>query len=226
MTKPIIKQALAVIVCTMTTLGVAAADKTDVNFSLASGVEAYRAGEYSKAWKLLHPIADAGDAKAQRYAGKILLAANRPELLAGDVPSGVDYLAKAALAGDYVALVELENLRRDGGESAPSIEQIIEIEESLAKEGDPVTAWRLAKRFETGDGVSSSPENMVKWLEVAASASIDRFPKAREAAFRLCEAYTLVVREKTLAERWCQKAASEGHAGAAILLRRVARAQG
>ncbi|MCK5750592.1 MAG: hypothetical protein KAH44_30515, partial [Oricola sp.] len=65
---------------------------------------------------------------------------------------------------------------------------------------------------------------MAKWLEVAASAEPADFPKAGEAAFRLCElnAASVEAANARAARHWCAVAANNGHAGAAIVLRRLA----
>ena len=204
----------------------ASSEMLKASASLTEGVAAYHAGDYESAWRVLQPIATSGDAKAQRYVGKILLSADLPAPIAKDRRAGVAYLKRAALAGDYAALVELENLRRTGGEFAPSLGDMIELETARADAGDPVTAWRLSRRYETGEGVQPSEAERLKWLEVAASSGEKQFPKAGEAAFLLCEAYALEESDPSAAHNWCSKAADGGHAGAAILLRRLAKTRG
>jgi TPR repeat protein len=210
----------------MTIIQSASAQTVKASADLADGVNAFRAGDYINAWRVLQPIAASGDAKAQRYAGKILITADLPDQIAGDERAGVAYLTRAALAGDYAALVELENLRLAGKEFAPTLDDMIALETARAEAGDPVTAWRLSRRFETGEGVEPSEAERLKWLEVAAMAGEKWFPKASEAAFLLCEAHALGANDARAAQNWCGKAADSGHAGAAILLRRLAKAQG
>ncbi len=203
--------------------GVAAAN-TSVS-GLDDGVRAYRAGEFDAAWRLLAAEAEKGAPAAKRYLGYIILAGETPEGTRTDLYKGVALLREAALAGDYVALVRLEELRRRRLAHSPGLEDIIAIETALGESGDPVAAWRLAKRFELGDGVEASEAGMAKWLEVAASTDPARFPKAGEAAYRLCELHAKE-RDARAARRWCVVAAEKGHMGAALILRRLAQLQG
>ncbi|GJL92164.1 hypothetical protein [Hyphococcus sp.] len=192
------------------------------------GVSAYRAGDYTAAWSLLEAGANEGSAKAQRYLGYILLEGHAPAAAKMDQFAGVELLKRAALAGDNVALVRLEDLRRKGLAHSPSLEDMIAIETFRAGNGDPVSAWRLAKRHEHGEGVAVSEGDEAKWLEIAASAEASQFPKAGQAAFRLCEIKAMGVetRDSVAARRWCGMAAESGHTGAAIVLRRLASLQG
>ena len=191
---------------------------SDIN----AGIAAYRAGDHAAARQLLEPAADRGEAKALRYLAYIMLEGAAPDETA--LTGGVDYLKQAAMAGDYVALVRLEDLRREGLTHSPSLDDMVEIESTRAADGDPVAAWRLARRFEAGDGVTPSQSDEAKWLEVAASAPPARFPKAGEAAFRLCQIKALgpEAADPEAARHWCGMAAEGGHAGAAIVLRRLA----
>lgn len=190
--------------------------------AIQEGVRAYRLGDFPTATALLTAGAEAGEAKAQRYLGYMMIedeTASVEKLL-----GGVQLLKQAARAGDYAALIRLEDLRRKGLAHSPTLEDMIEIEMVRAESGDPVAAWRLAERYELGDGVVASEVDMVRWLAITAEAEIARFPKADEAAFRLCETFALGenTQNPDRARHWCAKAADHGHAGAAIVLRRLA----
>ncbi|PQA88606.1 sel1 repeat family protein [Hyphococcus luteus] len=195
---------------------------------LTDGIAAYRAGDVETAWPLLAAASEDGAIKAKRYLAYIMLDGETPKGREADLFKGVALLKEAALAGDYAALIRLENLRRKHLAHSPSLDDMIAIEEARAEEGDPVVAWRLAKRFEMGDGVEVSEAGMTKWLEVAASAEPARFPKAGEAAYRLCELNALgrEAKDPDAARRWCAVAAENGHMGAAIVLKRLAQLQG
>lgn len=194
---------------------------------LNDGVAAYRAGDMASAWTLLSETADR-DATAKRYLAYIILDGDAPKGEEADIFRGVDLLKEAAIEGDYAALIRLENLRRQRLAHSPSLDDMIAVETARAKKGDPVAAWRLAKRYETGDGVAASETGAAKWLEVAASAEIANFPKASDAAYRLCELNALGddARNPDAARRWCAIAAENGHTGAAIVLKRLAQLQG
>jgi TPR repeat protein len=138
--------------------------------------------------------------------------------------AAVRAMIEAARGGSNVALIELEQMRRAGAVNAPRLADIVAIEKARAENGDPMTAWRLAQRYEFGDGVEVSHAEMLRWLRVVASAEAESYPKAKDAAFRLCEAYgrgERVVANETVARSWCRKAAGAGHAGAALIFARL-----
>ena len=191
---------------------------------LDEAVEAYRAGDVHTAWPLLVAAAETGEVKAKRYLGYIILDHAAPAGEDADLFDGVALLKEAALAGDYASLIRLENLRRRQLAHSPTLADMIDIEKVRGEDGDAVAAWRLARRFELGEGVEPSDAEMAKWLEVAASAEPARFPKAGEAAYRLCELNALGAEapNRKVARHWCAVAADNGHTGAAIVLRRLA----
>ncbi|WP_411816499.1 tetratricopeptide repeat protein [Hyphococcus sp. DH-69] len=197
-------------------------ESLSVDEEIRLGVRAYRAGDFETATNYLEKAAIAGEVKAQRYLGYVLL--EGPQATPGKLRSGVELLKNAAIAGDYASLIRLEDLRRKGLAHSPTMDDMVEIETARAENGDPVAAWRLAGRYENGEGVMPSAELTVRWLEVSAMAETTRFPKAGEAAFRLCETFALNAEQHDpkRARAWCAKAAENGHAGAAIVLRRLA----
>ncbi|MHA7871158.1 MAG: hypothetical protein ACX939_02290, partial [Hyphococcus sp.] len=97
-------------------------------------------------------------------------------------------------------------------------------EKSRAEKGDPVLAWRLARRYEFGDGVAPSQDEMVRWLKVAAAAPSEDFPKSGDAAYRLCRHYAASGERSQVGEArsWCASAAERGDAAAAAMLGRLA----
>ena len=192
--------------------------------SVEEGREAYRAGDYQTAWTILASAADGGDPIAKRYLGYMLLKSVAPHASAGDLHDGVALLLDAARAGDNLALVRLEELRRRALAHSPSFADIVAVETARAAQGDPVTAWRLAKRYQTGDGVEPSTEETVRWLTVVAKADQGVFPKKGEAAYRLCEHYASDkdAADPSEARRWCAAAADNGVPAAAVVLRRLA----
>lgn len=191
------------------------------------GVAAYRAGDKIAAWPIFEEAASKGDLKAKRYLAYIILEDAAPAAAGATFFDGVALLKEAAIAGDFAALIRLEDLRRQRLAHSPSLGDMIEIEKARAQAGDPVAAWRLASRFETGDGVAPSLVHEAKWLEVAAEAETAHFPKAPEAAYRLCMLNALggEAQDAHAAKRWCARAAENGHAGAAIVLKRLAQLQ-
>lgn len=137
---------------------------------------------------------------------------------------GLALMKAAARGGDNLALIKLEQIRLSKVADAPSLSDMVEIEIARAEDGDAVAAWRLAQRYETGDGVKASSKDMVRWLQVAASKTVEEFPKAADAAYRLCEAYGRgagVPVDEAAAQSWCARAAGGGHPGAVMVIARL-----
>ncbi|MEX0645664.1 MAG: hypothetical protein WD076_10150 [Parvularculaceae bacterium] len=136
----------------------------------------------------------------------------------------VERLKTAARDGDDYALVTLELLRARGEPGAPNLAEIISIEIARAETGDAMTAWRLANRYRTGDGVVASQAEMIRWLKVAASEDPDVYPKSVDAAYSLCETLSrgeAAPADSGDARKWCRIAAGAGHAGAAMVIARL-----
>lgn len=201
-----------------------------LNASLSAHAEdadpfaAYRARDYVVAWSGLNEAALQGDRRAARYVANILLEGAAP--IGGDSQParGVQMLVDLASEGDYPSLIKLNTLRDANAPYAPSIEAIIEIEKTLARRGDPVAAWRLARRYQAGEGVAASFRRASKWLEVAALASPDEFPKAPDAALELCGLF--IEADAGKARQWCGVAAEAGKPAARIAMRRLAQLPG
>lgn len=143
---------------------------------------------------------------------------------AGERGAAVRLLILAAFAGDDLALVRLEQMRRKGEPGAPPLSDLVEIERVRAERGDPVTAWRLARRYRDGDGVAASTAEMIRWLRVAGDETAGDYPKARDAAYRLCEIYGRgdgAPADLDEARDWCARAAGAGHKGAAMVIARL-----
>lgn len=201
-----------------------------------AGVSAYRAKDYGAAWAALEPLAQKGHYRAQRYVAFMLMQGNAPFDCAA-LEGGPDDCAlrasrlmiDAARRGDNNALIVLEGMRAGGAPHAPSDAQMVALETERALNGDPLTAWRLAKRYRVGDGVAVSAADSVRWLRVAAKGRSDLYPKATDAAYLLCEAYARgdgVREDIKRARKWCQKAIDGGHNGAVIALTQLQRSRG
>lgn len=214
----------AVLTCAaILTWGVNAAFAADLD----EGVAAYRSGDYGAAWALLHPAAAKEDPAAQRYLGLMILNRVGEEARRAGLEAGVALLTDAARAGDYAALIALEELRLKGLKHSPTVQDMVSIEITRAENGDPVSAWRLVKRYETGDGVEASSKGAARWLAVVAAADQRDFPKSDEAAFKLCEYHASGAAGAVSldeARHWCKEAVRKGHPGATLALKRLARA--
>ena len=189
-----------------------------------SAQDAYRSGDIQRAYVLAQEPARQGSIDAQKLMAKIILSPANHEERFGERAVAIEYLKAAAREGNYIALISLENERRKGGDDAPELGEIISIERTLAAGGDPITAWRLARRYEHGDGVSASKGEQARWLAIAAGAPVETFPKAKEATLRLCELYAFdadMDDNNAAAQNWCTKAADDGSPAATVYMRRL-----
>lgn len=192
------------------------------------GVQAYRSKEYERAWALLAPLAEDGHYRAQRYQAFMLLEGNAPISCAPEAceEQAVALLLDGARRGDNNALIVLEAMRASDASYAPPDEALLAIELERASAGDPMTSWRLAKRYQTGAGVEKSPQEALRWLKITAAGDPATYSYAPEAAFQVCQAYVTgegVKENISVGRRWCKKAANLGHNGAVIALSQIDR---
>ncbi len=190
------------------------------------GVQAYRDKDYEKAWTLLKPLADRGVYRAQRYVAFMLLQGNAPIVCEETecAKQAKNLLLDAARRGDNNALIVLEAMRANGDSYAPSEEEIITVELERAKKGDPMTAWRLAARYRSGEIQGFNAQDYIRWLMISARGKVSLYPNAPEAAYLLCEVYAAgedAPYNAARARRWCKRAAEDGHVGARLALSRL-----
>ncbi len=167
--------------------------------------------------------------RAQRNVARALLtgAGGSPCASRPCREQAVSLLLEAARAGDTTALLMLDEMQLTADPAAPPVDAIVAIERARAETGDAVMAWRLARRYLNDETDAIDEQLYVNALNVAATADGARFPYAREAAFRLCEAHAAgagVAIDLNVAAQWCRRAAIDGHAGAAISLARLRQA--
>jgi len=191
------------------------------------GVKAYRDKDYQRAWSLLTPLASDGYYRAQRYMAFMLLEGNAPVECIPDTcaAEAVKLLLDGAKRGDNNAFIVLEAMIASDVGYAPTDAQMIEIERKRAAEGDPMTAWRLIKRYED-KAIDMTAEESVTLLKVVSKGDPRTYSYASDAAFRVCQAYASgngVDENISAARRWCKKAADRGHNGAVIALSQLNR---
>jgi len=203
--------------------------------SVEDGVAAYRAGEDARAWEVLAPRAAAGDPRARRYLARMLVDGRAPVECA-PAACGAEasrLLLLAARDGDTNALILLEEMRAEARPGAPSEADIVAVERARAEAGDPHMAWRLARRYQAGEGAPTAlagdptaDAEYIRWLTIAARRSGRDHPVRAKAAFALCEAHSADERRVAEAIRWCKRAAARGHAGAQLALARLRAREG
>ena len=197
--------------------------RSSAQLTLEQGFDAYKDGDYDQALSLLEPFAQNDHPKALRITG-LLMVERSGDPAAQSI--GLERLYNAALNGDRIALLILNERMASGKTPTPSVDRLIEIETALAKGGDPVMAWRLAERYRLCEDVPPSLDKSIYWLVLVARTDHDAYPNKREAQNNLCNIHAdpnSAQANLRKARHWCTIAARNGHAGAAITLSRLGR---
>jgi TPR repeat protein len=149
--------------------------------ALADGLQAYEAGRYSEAIKLLDPPANQSNSEAQfrvgimHYHGKGV-----PE----SEKQGVYWLRKAAEQGHTEAMFELGNAYLLGHDAAKLVRDP-DREAALwyfraASAGHAEAQYQLGLLFLAGKGVVDSRKEAIKWFRKAAAQGHDEAKRAAD----------------------------------------------
>ena len=174
------------------------------------------AGDYSRAHEMLTEVADK-DPTAARMLGVLY----RDERIQCDATCTVEaaaYFERAARAGDLPALVAFAELSAAGEAGAPTAEDVVAVERARAAAGDAVAAWRLVRRIDAGEIEILPNASYVALLETVAAAK--RYPRAADAAYKLCKHHAGAAGGSRIAAKWCEQAAEAAMPAAALALYR------
>jgi TPR repeat protein len=128
------------------------------------------------------------------------------------------HFERAARAGDLPSLVAFAELHAKGEAGAPSAVEVIDLERARAEDGDAVSAWRLVRRIDAGEIDAASTIGYVALLEAVAAEK--RYPRAADAAYKLCQHHISEAGATRIASNWCEQAAEAGMPAAALALYR------
>ncbi|WP_323113961.1 trypsin-like peptidase domain-containing protein [Pseudomonas guariconensis] len=143
---------------------------------LEEGIEAYDADRYSEAFQQLLPLAEQGNATAQRYIGDMYrYGSGTPS----DIPQAVQWLKKAATQGDAQAQTDLGLLQTGlSSDSSPKLlekKQGVKWLETAAQAGDSKAQYALGLIYlgETKDThiVALDKQRGIEWISRAAQSS-------------------------------------------------------
>ncbi len=185
---------------------------------LESGRAAIRAGDTVRALDLLLPLARAGDASAQRWAGLAYLDSMSANPCRS-VSEGLHWLRAAAEQDDARAAYELGStykhgdvdLRADRSKAPALFQKALLLSESAADAGSADHQFVLGCMYWRGDGVRKNAKRGLRWLRLAAEqGDVEHQSMLGNALWWAPDS----VKDMDEAVYWATKVAEQGHVGA------------
>lgn len=177
----------------------------------AAGLEAYDRGDFQEAVRILQPLAEGGDARAQYGLGKILETGSGP--VPADPGKAVFWYGKAAEQGVAAAQNNLALMYAEGRGVAQDKTQAAALWETAARGGHPQAQFNMGLLFYRGEGVERDAAAATAWFGRAAENGL------AEAQFAVAEMHRLglgVSQDNRKALGWYQMAAAQGHEAARL----------
>ncbi len=151
-------------------IGLASADP------LEDGVAAYRQGDFAAAMRLLRPLADAGDAKAEFHLGRMYALGQGVEQ---DPRQAVAWYRKAAERGDAEAEFVLGVMSLDRSGASQDAGQAVAWLRKAADKGVFNAQFRLGMMYAKGaSGLEPDPIAARMWLSLAAERAENAYVHA------------------------------------------------
>ncbi|MGA9850963.1 MAG: tetratricopeptide repeat protein [Roseiarcus sp.] len=151
-------------------IGLASADP------LEDGVAAYRQGDFAAAMRLLRPLADAGDAKAEFHLGRMYALGQG---VGQDPRQAVAWYRKAAERGDAEAEFVLGVMSLDRSGASQDAGQAVAWLRKAADKGVFNAQFRLGMMYAKGaSGLEPDPIAARMWLSLAAERAENAYVHA------------------------------------------------
>ena len=133
---------------------------------LEDGIAAYKKRDWEKAWKLLKPLADEGNAAAQEHIGRLY---ERGKTVTADFREALDWYVKAADQGDALAQGHVGKIYRAGFfNGRADFGNALKYYRLAAAKGVAVAQLGLGSMYKAGEGVTESEAEAVAWFRKAA----------------------------------------------------------
>lgn len=149
---------------------------------MQEGKAAYQAGDYPAAVRELKPLAEAGDATAQRIMAMMCAEGQGTP---PDAAQAAAWFRKAALQGDALSQAALGFMYRDGRGVAQDPVEAFAWYSMAADQGHAGAQFNVGAAYEHGDGVTKNRAMAESWYRKAAAqkflpaqAALDRFARA------------------------------------------------
>ena len=131
-----------------------------------SALEASKKNDFTNAFKLLKPLAEKGDVRAQGELGALyLFGRGTPR----DIKLGVHWTTEAAKKGLASAQFNLGSMYMDGEVVTQNYHEAMKWLLSAAGQGVPPAQAGVAAMFYEGNGVPQDFREAFKWMKIAAS---------------------------------------------------------
>ena len=139
----------------------AVADDSD----LERGIAAFEAGDYDRAYELLKPEAEAGDADARYYVGRMYSFGHGVEQ---DLERGIRTSYRAAQQGQPQAQRTIGYSYLKGAGVREDHEEAARWYRKAAEAGDPPAQRSMGLRYKRGEGVERDYQQAAEWFRRAA----------------------------------------------------------
>lgn len=133
----------------------------------ASAIEASRKNDYANAFKLLKPLAEKGDVRAQGELGALYLSGRGAPR---DAKLGVRWTTEAAKKGLASAQYNLGAMYMDGQVVTQDYHEAMKWLLSAAGQGVPAAQAGVAAMYYEGNGIPQDYREAFKWMKIAASS--------------------------------------------------------
>jgi TPR repeat protein len=134
---------------------------------LEDGVAAYNKRDWDKAFKLLKPLADDGNAVAQEHIGRLY---ERGKTVPADFREALDWYVKAADQGDALAQGHVGRIYRAGFfNGRADFGNALKYYREAATKNVAVAQLGLGSMYKAGEGVPESETEAVAWFRKAAA---------------------------------------------------------
>jgi TPR repeat protein len=175
---------------------------------LASADSAFKRGDYATVRRLMTPLADAGNAKAQNYLGVLY---DHGYGVPRDDAQAVAWYRKAADQGNPEAQSNLGRLYDNGHGVLQDDARAVAWYRKAAEQGDAGAQTSLGAAYETGRGVARDLAQAAEWYRKAADQD---HPAAELILGNMHAAGRGVPQDYGQAVEWFRKAADHGSAAA------------
>ncbi len=172
----------------------------------AAGLDAYDRGDFDEAIRILRPLAESGDARAQYGLGKIYETGGGP--ISPDAGKAVSWYSKSARQGIAAAQNNLALMYAEGRGVPQNKPQAFALWESSARGGHSHAQYNMGLLFYRGEGVERDLSVAANWFGLAAENGLP------EAQFAVAEMHRLGVglpQDDRRALGWYLMAAGQGH---------------
>jgi tetratricopeptide (TPR) repeat protein len=169
-----------------------------------AGYVAYDKGNYENALKLLRPLAENGDARAQATIGLLYY---RGRGVRQDIPEALKWFQLAAERGNPVAEFNLGVMHAEGQGVPQDNAEAAKWYRLAADQGHPPAQYNLGLWYANGDGGSADNVRAHMWFNLAAARFPPSDPRDRSIAANSRDAVASIMTPEQIAE--AQKLARE-----------------